>query len=792
MKTVKNLKAVPNPRGHRIDLTWELPENDPGITGLRILRRERTFPADENDGVVVYSKSDLVTHFSDTDLKAGTVYYYTVFTRDSTGEYHADRHARAAALATADYAGADRLYQLLPAIYHRFDTDGSLQRFLQIFGPELDWIRSFISATRDLHDLDRVESNLLPLLAQWIGWESSPELDVDARRNEVRYAPHFYRTIGMAPNLQALVKRLTNWQPKIKEFYQNVFLTNQPPAMPIWWQKRENGTWQSAQHLSLHTAFEGAPAVLTDNGGTLRLFYHAEEAGSSHIWYKSYNDAQWQPARRITHDEGIYRHPAAVRPAEGNIRLFWSALETRFKITDAVLEALRKGGVPTQLVRRLFNLKDKEISGERQFLNRIAATIGIAAAERYKKLILQHALVESGIWHLKHAVVEELETAKTLFRSTAHDMEPAAIAEAGSSDAVWLFWSSRRAGRWHIWYSRFDGDKWAAPEALTAGLVHDRQPFALVYANQIWVFWTRQTDEGWRLYYRRKLTFDFETDDWDSETEVPIAPATTFYDDREPFALVDSNDDLVLFWRSNRAGADSIWLKTYREGAWRNEEQITPGADSCQAPAAVSLDGSLLLFYRSTRAVEYHSRFYPAARTLDHRYAGSTTVDTRNLTRLQRRGKFEDDQSYVYDTAKTNDDWYARNTVGIYLTPETEEQQMILRNRDLAQALLRRFLPIHLRSVFILNPAVYREMVYTYDFPKAENQRVIGEMAYDHTIPETFPRPRDRHASDTIPEWIWLRAWSTDYQDHRTVDTTADPPRFKEFRTIHIGLLGES
>ena len=87
---------------------------------------------------------------------------------------------------------------------------------------------------RDLHDLDKVDSRLLPLLAQWIGWQIDHRLEVDVQRNDIRNAPHLYKSIGLIPTVEATVKRLVGWESRTKEFVHNVFRSNQPERLNLW------------------------------------------------------------------------------------------------------------------------------------------------------------------------------------------------------------------------------------------------------------------------------------------------------------------------------------------------------------------------------------------------------------------------------------------------------------------------------------------------------------------------------------------------------------------------------
>jgi hypothetical protein len=98
-------------------------------------------------------------------------------------------------------------------------------------------------------------------------------------------------------------------------------------------------------------------------------------------------------------------------------------------------------------------------------------------------------------------------------------------------------------------------------------------------------------------------------------------------------------------------------------------------------------------------------------------------------------------------------------------------------------------LPIQVRAVFIIEPAVYKEPIYTYDFPTVEPQQLITEQFFDsmeNITSEVYSEPDDSY-QDTVPEWVWLRTWSETYPDHHTVDFTTISIDTR-FRTWHIGL----
>ena len=132
---------------------------------------------------------------------------------------------------------------------------------------------------RDLHDLEKVDSRLLPLLAQWIGWQIDYRLETDVQRNDVRNAPHLYKSIGLIPTVEATVKRLVGWESRSKEFVHNVFRSNQPERLNLWVREQNTaGAWSTpTAPLSLDFAYEGRPSAARDQDGVLWLFYHTLE-----------------------------------------------------------------------------------------------------------------------------------------------------------------------------------------------------------------------------------------------------------------------------------------------------------------------------------------------------------------------------------------------------------------------------------------------------------------------------------------------------------------------------------
>jgi hypothetical protein len=87
-----------------------------------VVRCEGTNPVTPQDGVLVMEREGL--NFAvDEHLKGETVYYYALFPFQGVPPlYQDDPYNRVSAMATAPYNFAGQMYDLLPAIYQRYDT----------------------------------------------------------------------------------------------------------------------------------------------------------------------------------------------------------------------------------------------------------------------------------------------------------------------------------------------------------------------------------------------------------------------------------------------------------------------------------------------------------------------------------------------------------------------------------------------------------------------------------------------------------------------------------------------
>jgi phage tail-like protein len=573
------------------------------------------------------------------------------------------------------------MYALLPLIYHRYDTAlprtpppgmspedqerGALRRFLELPGQQLDQLDSLARAMLDFLDLNRVDGRLLPLLAQWIGWNTDYSLEIEAQRNEIRHAPQIYQSIGLIPVVEATVKRISGQDSRSKEFVHNVATTNRPELLNLWWRRRTGGVWNTPELLSVDAAFDGRPAVARDEVGLLWLFYHqaeithtedGAERARTRVWFKTFDAGTgWAASQLLSEGALVYKDPTAALQGT-RLQVFWGTYDPQ--------------------------------------------------SNRWRIELRSHS---GGSWSPAATFVPP-EGGPTVSRR-----HPVAVAD--NAGGLWLFWLEQVGDRWVLKYNRHNGTIWQVNPSPTFPADGGQDPrvvddtFAVFHptdaAQRLWVFWARQdaTTPGqsrWTVAYRVKAGLDPTVSaDWSTIRTLPKAAGNDDHD-RAPAALVRAGGNLEVYWSSHRSGSWSVWgnLLNRATQAWGTAENLAATPYTAAAPVAMPDGADTLLIYRSSESLRYVSALYGATESVDFRYAGSTTVDTRNTARLALRGSFDDPQTYVYDAGsqglRTNDDWYARDTVGVFLPAGTDEPTISRLNR-----VLREFMPLTDRAVFI-------------------------------------------------------------------------------------------
>jgi hypothetical protein len=358
-------------------------------------------------------------------------------------------------------------------------------------------------------------------------------------------------------------------------------------------------------------------------------------------------------------------------------------------------------------------------------------------------------------------------------------------AATDTSGGLLLAWRQASEAGWRLSYTRVGSPPPAGKlpvELPSVDLGHPEADdlYALGHPDgSVWLLWAFRAPVApgqtrWRLAYRRLPAGAAalpQAAAW--QAPVTLTAADALDDEREPAALPAANGAIELFWSGTRTGSWEIWRGDLAPAAAApvTPQRLTPSPAADRAPAPFNSPSGTLLVYRSNESLKYTSPTYGATTTLDTRYTGSVSVDTRNLALIGRQGSYTDTQAYSYDTRRVEAAWYARDTVGIYLRPAVASQQEIVRGRKLIEGIIRRFMPIQVRVVFIIEQPTYDEAIYP-------DQRPLEERITDRVqIPsaESYSGATDSY-SDRAPGWRYLKTWSEGRDGGRSADTRRTPP----------------
>jgi hypothetical protein len=504
-------------------------------------------------------------------LSPKVTYYYAAFEDTGAGLTSA---GSASVLATGSYGFAGTLFALLPAVHRFYDDPASghqgswqLRRFLQIFGLALDHARSLSDALPALYDPFEVRAEYLPYLAQTIGWTTDRTVPTERQRADLLFAPEVFATIGTAPNIAALASRGTGWTCQVKEFVNNVFLTNAVEKVRLW------------QLFEATSATPGAgftPPVIQANVYPLPS----------------------EPLVTQADPDRVDARPAAVRDASGTIWLFWHStrLGSEWQAGTAYSAAPTASVIaPLGAAGRVFECTTAGTSGptEPAFPTAAGATVADGSAvwtcrgprQKRRRIWLQRL----GVDPTPANALADLGDAPGLY-----DEAPTATSLAGT---IWLAWASNRGGQKEIWIRSWPSAA-AAPgpaRPLTHQKVDNRNP-ALACTGAmnapIWAVWeSRQSDQS--------VIWASNSSDagasWSAPSLVSPGPG-----DRTPASAFDATNQLHVFWSADSGETSRIRHGVLTGSAWTLSD-VTDAMPFIhdQAPAAVLWNGNLLLFWHS-------------------------------------------------------------------------------------------------------------------------------------------------------------------------------------------------
>lgn len=418
--------------------------------------------------------------------------------------------------------------------------------------------------------------------------------------------------------------------------------------------------WECRVKEFVHNVFQ------TNAPETIRLW---------EVWQQRFNGAEWTAAEAVALTDGFDGAPAAVQDPGGDLWLFWHGdRSTRREIW------LQRIGTDPAPRRAMLDTSDD--ASELVFFDEYPAAVVFDGQVR-----LFFSSNRKDMWDIWMRSYDGLPggDAVRITDHAAEDRNPAAIVTGDGR--LWLFWQSNRRGPTDIWAQVLDGGEWSLPQRLTTSVFKHEKPTAVVDgADRIWIFWV--ADEG----DRRNLYCQVHDGDWLEPQRVTSgahrdeAPSAVFYDGR-----------VWLFYASDRSGFWQIWGQCFEDPDWSEPHPLTDETTADKEPATcVDSSGHLRLFWRSQR----RGRSYQ-----------SRTLDVDDADMLANLKTFQDRAHYTYDTGLTNNSWYGRGVVGLYLTPDTADSAAIANKVKRAGDFVRPFTPLPVRLVWLVEAMVSDEVI---------------------------------------------------------------------------------
>lgn len=558
-----------------------------------------------------------------TGLEAGEMFCYTLYQSPSFAErvWSTARGMRAEIKATGRHGTNERLVSLLPEAHRMNDEGGQLRRFLGIFGAAFDQAMSGARGLAGRQDVFAAPPAALTPLSRWIGWEPDQTSPSRRRRQDLLFTPEVYSTVGTARGLERMVEHITGWGAEIKEMAHNVFLTNGSELASSWEICRMGFAFSSSgpvlfQESASNGPFgvDSDPAVVevpAGSGSDVWIFWRSSAPGVREIRYKKVGDPINTSRSALGAPvAGVTDEAPAAALFQGKAHLFFGS---------------DRGG-PTRIWGATF------------------ADLATGALDGAP------SLVSSG---------------------PGEDKSPACVVD--TSGALRLFWSSKRSNGTFLMTRSGTMNNgalvWSAEQKLTSGGGRDDEPCAVVDpSGDLTLFFSRDFGDHSELF-----TMKEHQGVWSAPTSLtaamtdhqgqPLTPAR----DVSPSAIVlaigeSPTPRTFLIFCSNRGGRWRLWTGGKLDDDPSQPKRAEPagelhGAAEIKEPhITLTGSGAGLTMHISYRA---------------QRSAGALRSRTwrANDPEAVKAPRPDDGWHYVYDTHRDKNAYYAREAIGVYLTP---------------------------------------------------------------------------------------------------------------------------
>ena len=230
---ISNLRVTPTNVEGELKLTWT---KSSGVIGIKIMMSGSRYSISHTDGEEIYN--GIGEEYLVQNLTPQKFYYFTLWYRTSstwiTGNKCKITGLTVKSKEFSSYTGfGEFLYRKLPELYRYMDRFQNtpdtlpLKRFLSLFGDQIDFIYSRISAIKEVvTDIDRTSDTYLDYMSKFLGWKPNKEIPIDRQRMELKGVYEFYKNKGTLLGVKNFAVAISGLYVKVKEFRKLCFKTN--------------------------------------------------------------------------------------------------------------------------------------------------------------------------------------------------------------------------------------------------------------------------------------------------------------------------------------------------------------------------------------------------------------------------------------------------------------------------------------------------------------------------------------------------------------------------------------
>ena len=183
---------------------------------------------------------------------------------------------------------ADKLWNLLPAVYRALDTDqfgakGSLREMVNRIGAQAAVLRRSIDRMWDDQSIETCDDWVIPYIGELLGTRLVSSLDPRGQRLDVANTIYFRRRKGTVAILEEIATDITGWNAKLVEFFRRLGRTRHGLDPPIGLAYAPNDAVAQLQQA------EGIAGAITRTGiGGFADLRNAYGASKAHTAFEEY------------------------------------------------------------------------------------------------------------------------------------------------------------------------------------------------------------------------------------------------------------------------------------------------------------------------------------------------------------------------------------------------------------------------------------------------------------------------------------------------------------------------